>query len=262
MSMQGTQPLAGQHALVTGGARGIGAAIARALLEQGARVTLLGRDRAALEQAQQSLSEYGDVAFVSADVAERAQVERAFAQATQHLGPPAILINNAGQAQSAPIAKTDDALWHRMLAVNLSGTFLCAQAALPAMLDAKYGRIVNVASTAGLVGYSYVAAYCAAKHGVIGLTRALALELATTGITVNAVCPGFTDTDLVRDTVANIVAKTGRSEAQARAELAAHNPQKRLIAPEEVAHAVSWLCLPASASITGQAVPVAGGEVM
>jgi 3-hydroxybutyrate dehydrogenase len=149
-----------------------------------------------------------------------------------------------------------------MLAVNLGGTFHCTQAALPGMLDAGWGRIVNVASTAGLTGYGYVSAYCAAKHGVIGLTRALALELAAKGITVNAVCPGYTETDIVEDAVANIVAKTGRSAEQARAELAARNPQKRMVQPEEVASAVAWLCLPQSAAMNGQAIAVAGGEVM
>ncbi|HVL77335.1 MAG TPA: SDR family NAD(P)-dependent oxidoreductase [Noviherbaspirillum sp.] len=263
--MSAPLPLADRHALVTGGARGIGAAIADALLEQGARVTLLGRDAAALETARADMAaRFGAarVATANADIARREQLERAFAEAAQRMGPIAILVNNAGQAQSAPIGKTDAALWERMLAVNLTGSFHCTQLALPGMLEQGYGRIVNVASTAGLIGYSYVSAYCAAKHGVVGFTRALALELATTGVTVNAVCPGFTETDIVRDAVANIVAKTGRSEQQARAELAARNPQKRLIQPEEVANAVAWLCLPASASITGQALPVAGGEVM
>jgi 3-hydroxybutyrate dehydrogenase len=185
-------------------------------------------------------------------------VRAAFAQA----GPLDILVNNAGQAGSAPFGKTDDALWQRMLDVNLSGTFYCTQAALPAMLERRWGRVVNVASTAGLTGYRYVAAYCAAKHGVIGMTRALALEVATKGVTVNAVCPGFTDTDIVADAVANIVAKTGRSEAEARAELAAGNPQQRLVQTEEVANAVLWLCMPQSGAMNGQALAVAGGEVM
>jgi NAD(P)-dependent dehydrogenase (short-subunit alcohol dehydrogenase family) len=157
--------------------------------------------------------------------------------------------------------KTDDALWQRMLDVNLTGTFHCIQAALPAMLAAGFGRIVNVASTAGQVGYPYVAAYCAAKHGVIGLTRALALEVATRNITVNAVCPGYTDTDLTRESVANIRARTGRSEQEALAALVAHNPQRRLVQPAEVANAVAWLCLPGSESVTGQSISVAGGEV-
>jgi NAD(P)-dependent dehydrogenase (short-subunit alcohol dehydrogenase family) len=173
-----------------------------------------------------------------------------------------ILVNNAGQAASAPFGRTDDALWQRMLDVNLTGAYHCIQAALPGMVDAGWGRIVNVASTAGLTGYRYVAAYCAAKHGLVGLTRALALEVAGRGVTVNAVCPGYTETDIVADAVANIVRTTGRSEEQARAGLAAANPQGRLVRPGEVAHAVAWLCMPGAAAMNGQAIAVAGGEVM
>lgn len=257
-----TPALHGKHALITGGGRGIGAAIARDLLRHGARVTLLGRDADVLRDTQRELGTLGEVDCVSADVAQRAQVDQAFAQAVARFGPIAILVNNAGQAGSAAFLKTGEDLWERMLSVNLSGTFHCMQAALPGMLAAGSGRIVNVASTAGLTGYSYVAAYCAAKHGVVGLTRAVAAELATSGITVNAVCPGYTETDLVRAAISNIVAKTGRSEQEARGELAARNPQKRLVQPEEVANAVTWLCLPGSESINGQALPVAGGELM
>jgi NAD(P)-dependent dehydrogenase (short-subunit alcohol dehydrogenase family) len=173
-----------------------------------------------------------------------------------------ILVNNAGQAASAPFGRTDAALWQRMLDVNLTGAYHCIQATLPGMLDLGWGRIVNVASTAGLTGYRYVAAYCAAKHGLVGLTRALALEVAAQGVTVNAVCPGYTETDIVLAAVANIVRKTGRSEDQARAALAAANPQGRLVQPDEVAHAVAWLCMPGASAMNGQAVAVAGGEVM
>ncbi len=254
--------LEGKHALVTGGARGIGAACARALLLHGARVTLAGRDAQALAHAMEEMSALGEVDMQVVDVTDEASVRDGFAAAVARSGRIDVLVNNAGQARPAPFGKTDAALWRQMLDVNLTGTFHCTQAALPGMLDAKWGRIVNVASTAGLVGYRYVSAYVAAKHGVIGLTRALALEVATKGVTVNAVCPGYTETDIVREAVANIVARTGRSEDEARAELAAGNPQKRLVQSDEVANAVAWLCLPESAAMNGQSIAVAGGEVM
>ncbi|HSY83731.1 MAG TPA: SDR family NAD(P)-dependent oxidoreductase [Gemmatimonadaceae bacterium] len=230
--------LTGKHAVVTGGNRGIGAAIVRALQEHGARVTIIHR--------------------ATVDVADGAAVARAFAA----MGRVDILVNNAGQAGSAPFAKTDHDLWRRMLSVNLDGTYYCMQAVLPGMREAGWGRIVNIASTAGLVGYRYVSAYCAAKHGVVGLTRAVALEVATLGITVNAVCPGYTETDMASDAIAKIAERTKRTREEARAELEAHNPQHRLVRPEEVANAVAWLCLPGSEAITGQAIAVAGGEVM
>jgi NAD(P)-dependent dehydrogenase (short-subunit alcohol dehydrogenase family) len=248
--------LDGKHAVVTGASRGIGLAVARSLLAQGARVTLMARDAAALDAAARELG--GGVAWQAADVSDAASVEQAFVRA----GVVDILVNNAGQAASSPFMRTDAAVWQRMLDVNLSGAYHCIQAALPGMLDAGWGRIVNVASTAGLTGYRYVAAYCAAKHGLVGLTRALALELAAKGITVNAVCPGYTETDIVQEAVANIVRKTGRSEEQARAELASGNPQGRLVRPEEVAHAVAMLCMPDAAAMNGQSIAVAGGEVM
>ncbi|WP_394778717.1 SDR family NAD(P)-dependent oxidoreductase [Undibacterium sp.] len=254
--------LAGKHALVTGGGRGIGLAIAEALLRQGATVTIAGRDEQVLKTAVAQLQAMGKVDYVTVDVADAASVQSGFAQAESRSGRIDILINNAGQAQSAPFHKIGAQLWQQMLDVNLSGTFYCTQQVLPGMLQAGWGRIVNVASTAGLTGYTYVAAYCAAKHGVIGLTRALALEVASKGVTVNAVCPGYTETDIVRDAVANIAAKTGRSEQQAKAELAAVNPQKRLVQPEEVANAMLWLCLPGSSAMNGQSIAVAGGEVM
>lgn len=256
------QSLSGRHALVTGGARGIGLASARALLERGARVTLLGRDGAALDAAADSLAKLGQVQTVSADIADEASVRAAFSDAQAQFGPVLILVNNAGQAVSQRFDRTDSALWHQMLAVNLTGTFHCIQAALPGMLEEKWGRVINVASTAGLIGYGYVSAYCAAKHGVIGLTRSLALETAQKGVTVNAVCPGYTETDIVRGAVSNIVDKTGMTPEAARAKLAERNPQGRLVQPEEVAETVAWLALPASASINGQAIAVDGGEVM
>lgn len=255
-----TGPLHNRHAVVTGGGRGIGAAIALALNEAGAKVTLMGRNQSVLEQQAQKLE--GEKHIEVVNVADVASVTRAFLGATTALGPVTILINNAGQAEGQPFLKTDLELWNQMLQVNLTGTFLCTGAALPEMMKIGWGRVVNIASTAGLKGYPYVSAYVAAKHGVVGLTRSLALELAKKNITVNAVCPGYTQTDMVENAVANIVQKTGRSEAEAKAELAKTNPQGRLVKPEEVAQAVLWLCLPNQAAITGQSIVVAGGEVM
>jgi NAD(P)-dependent dehydrogenase (short-subunit alcohol dehydrogenase family) len=252
--------LQGKHALVTGAARGIGAAIARALAEEGATLTLLGRNQEALSALAATLPGRHGIAL--ADVADSAQVRAAFEQARSARGPLHILVNNAGQAESAPFVKTNEDLWQRMLAVNLTGTFLCAQAALPDMLAAGSGRIVNIASTAAQKGYAYVSAYVAAKHGVLGLTRSLALEVARKGITVNAVCPGYTETDILRESVANVVAKTGRSAQEALAEFASGNPQGRIVQPHEVADAVRWLCSEGASAITGQAISVSGGEVM
>lgn len=254
------ESLKNEHAIVTGASRGIGAAIARALAERGARVSLLGRNESALAAVAAGLG--GTVAIASANVADAAAVASAFGRLREQAGLITILINNAGQARSAPFASTDEALWREMLEVNLNGTFYCTRAALPDMIQAKRGRIVNIASTAGLTGYPYVAAYCAAKHAVIGLTRSLAIELARKNVTVNAVCPGYTDTDIVKEAVANIRAKTGREESDAVAALVARNPQGRLIRPEEVAETVAWLCSAEASSITGQSVAVAGGEIM
>ena len=258
--MAGILTLKGRHAVVTGAARGIGAEIAQTLAAEGARLTLLGRRRDALQTLAAQLPGGGH-GVVVADVSDPAQVDAAFAQAKAR-GPVTVLVNNAGQAETAPFARMTIELWERMLAVNLTGTFLCMQAALPGMLEARWGRIVNIASTAGLKGYAYVSAYAAAKHGVIGLTRSLALEVAKKGITVNAVCPGYTETDILRDGIANVVAKTGMSEAEARAQFTAGNPQGCTVQPREVADAVRWLCGDGAASITGQSISVSGGEVM
>jgi NAD(P)-dependent dehydrogenase (short-subunit alcohol dehydrogenase family) len=259
-----SRPLDGRHALVTGGGRGIGAAIAETLASHGCSISLVGRTEAPLAAHAKFLADRHGVktAYAIADVADPASVNGAFATQRAALGPIAILINNAGIALAAPIAKIKIEDWRRTLDVDLTGPFLCARTALPDMLAAKWGRIVTVASTAGLKAYPYVAPYVAAKHGVIGLTRALALELAKTGVTVNAVCPGYTETEIVEDAVKNIVAKTGRSAAEARAELVKSNPQGRMIRPAEVAATVAFLCAETAASVTGQAIAVAGGEVM
>ncbi len=251
--------LAGRHAIVTGGGTGIGAAIAALLATEGARLTLVGRRREKLEEAAilcapaeagaQADSETGlllsqERIFVApADVTDRAQVDDAFAAARERHGPVSILVNNAGAAQGAPFARVSETLWREMLAVNLDGMFHCCQAALADLLAAEAGRIVTIASMAGLTGFAYAAPYIAAKHGAVGLTRALAAEYAKTNLRVNAVCPGFVDTDMTMGSVANIQAKTGRSEAGARAELARLNPSGRLIVPDEVAKAALGLIL-------------------
>ena len=253
--MAGT--LHGKHALVTGGSRGIGRAIAAALVGVGATVTILGRDQPALDRA---VAEGAAHATAIADVADGEGLRGTLARVAER-APIDLLIANAGSAVSAPFLKSDGALFQRMFDVNVMGVVNAAQAVLKPMQERGFGRIVAVASTAGLKGYPYVSAYCAAKHAVVGFVRALALETATSGVTVNAVCPGFTDTDLVAESLDRVVAKTGRSREEALAEFVKHNPQGRLIDPAEVADAVLWLCSDGARSVTGQAIAVAGGEV-
>ena len=253
--------LAGLHAVVTGASRGIGADIAAALVADGVRVSLLGRDAEALRRVADNLGGDERARSMTTDVTDSDSVTNAFNAARSHFGPVQLLINNAGQAASAKFTDTDETLWNQLFAVNLHGTYYCCRQAVPDMLSAGFGRIVNVASIAGLRGAAYISAYVSSKHAVIGLTRALALEYAARNITVNAVCPGYVDTDIVRSAVANIVSKTGRSEAEALAALVANNPQRRLIEPREVADTVMWLCRPGSESVTGQSIVLAGGEV-
>lgn len=258
-----TGKLAGRHAFVTGAGGGIGAAIARALVAEGARVSLVGRRAGPLEALAAELGAGAGLSIPHVDVTDGMAVTSAIAQARGAFGPIGILINNAGEAPSASIEKTTLDLWTHVLAVDLTSVFQVTRAILPDLKASAPGsRIINIASTAGLSGYSYVSAYSAAKHGVVGLTRALATELATSGVTVNAVCPGFTDTPLVRRAVATIQEKTGLVEAEALAALAKTNPQGRLVTPEEVADAVLWLASPGASAINGQAIVVAGGEVM
>ena len=250
--------LDGRHAVITGGGSGIGAAIAVELSRQGASLTLMGRK---LEPLTQTATALGNAQAVVADVTDADSVNAAFLTARERQGPINILVNNAGDAESARFDRTTLELWQRLLAVNLTGTFLCTQAFLDTEEWPRPGRIVNNASTAGLTGYAYVSAYCASKHGVVGLTRALAKELAPHEITVNAVCPGYTDTPMLERTIENIVSQTGRSPDAARAELEALNPQGRLIEPREVAELVARLCQDDAGGLTGQAIRIDGGEL-
>ncbi|MGA8097617.1 MAG: SDR family oxidoreductase [Candidatus Cybelea sp.] len=240
--------IAGRHALVTGGARGIGLAIAERLAREGARVTILSR----------TAPRHPELFTAQADVTNQEQVQRAFAAALEANGPIEILVNNSGIAESAPLKRTDLAMWERILATNLTGTFLCTRQVVDEMVAAGWGRIVNVASTAGLDGAPYLSAYCASKHGVIGFTRAIAAEFASTGVTANAVCPGYVETEMMARAIANITARTGRSEEAARELLASGNPQGRIATVDEVAEAVLDLI---NGTQTGVALVIPGAGV-
>ena len=254
--------LGGRHALITGGGSGIGAAIARALAAEGAKLSLVGRR---IEPLRAVAADCAGAAAISADITDENDVARMMAAARAAHGPVDIVIANAGAAESAPFGRSTLEQWNRMIAANLTGAYLTAQAGMADLVRAgdaaPLRRLVFVASTAGLKGYPYVAGYCAAKHGVVGLMRALAAEFASSPLTVNAVCPGFTETPLLAASIGTITAKTGRSADDARAMLARSNPQGRLITPEEVAATVLWLCRPDAASLTGQAISISGGEI-
>ncbi|MGA0151349.1 MAG: SDR family NAD(P)-dependent oxidoreductase [Luminiphilus sp.] len=246
-----------RHALVTGAGTGIGEAVSRQLHTDGYRVSLVGRRPEPLAALSASLGE--NAYAITGDVTDRSSISSAFTSARERFGSIEILVNSAGMAPTAPFHRVDFADWQRTMDVNVNGVFHCSQIALEDMLGAGWGRIINIASVASLRGFPYVSGYCASKHAVLGMTRAVALEVATQGVTVNAICPGYVDTDIVRTAISEIVAKTGRTEEDAMRHFTESNPQGRLVEASEVASAVSWLCSDGAASVTGQAVAIDGG---
>lgn len=261
MTPAGIGSLAGRHAIVTGASRGIGAATAAELARRGARVTLIGRDLATLRARGAELEAAGAETFsVACDLGDGAAVPKAFADAASRFGPAEILVNNAGQGAAGAFLETGDEVWEQMLSVNLYGPVHCIRAVLPAMLEAGRGRIVNVASMSGLKGYGRIGAYAASKHALVGLTRSLAIEVRKRGITVNAVCPGYTETAMSEQAERSLMQALGKTAAEARAMIIRANPRGAIIQPVEVARTIGWLCTDAAAAINGQAIPVAGGE--
>ena len=250
--------LRGHHAIVTGGGRGIGRAIAASLTKAQAVVTVFGRTRQTLDDA---VAGSDAAACEIVDVTDKDQVEQKLADAARARGPISILVNNAGSALTAPFAKTNPSDFLAMFSVHVMGAVYTTRAVLPSMVERGFGRVVNIASTAGLKGYGYVSAYCTAKHALVGLTRSLAAEVAKSGVTVNAVCPGYTETDMVAEGIDRIAAKTGRTRESALAAMVGTSPLGRLIRPEEVAASVLFLCSPEAAAVTGTTIAVAGGEV-
>ena len=255
--------LEGRHAIVTGGSRGIGSAIATELARVGATVTVMGRNLSMLEERAASISrsEGSTVAAEQCDVTDDASVARAFARALEAHGDAYVLVNNAGQGESSPFAELKPDDWARTLDVNLTGTYRCSQQVIGGMLAARAGRIINIASTAGLRGYGRMTAYCAAKHGVVGLTRALAMETAKHGITVNAICPGYTETDMAESAIDALMTGRGIGREEVLGLMLRNIPRGRLTQPDEVASLAGWLCSPDAAAVTGQALAVSGGEV-
>lgn len=252
--------LQGRTALVTGGGRGIGRAVAERLAREGARVAVAGRTEAELEEVAALLG--GGGAALRLDVGDRADIARALPLLREKVGHVDILVNNAGVAESAAYHATPDEVWDRMLAVNVTGAFALCRALIPPMIERGYGRVVNVASNAGLTGYAYSSAYCASKHAMVGMTRAIALEIARSEVTINCVCPGWVETRMTEETLARIEAKTGRPRAEAKRALEAMSPQRRMVQPEEVAAVVAMLVSPEARSVHGQAIPIDGGQVM